>query len=102
MTEAGISLLVLYCSDLSACHDFYRKLGLVFEWERHASGPEHHAAVLAGGAVLELYPAGAGGATGRVRVGLTVPRDAVQAALEPGTHLLRDPDGRAVELCVTA
>ncbi len=100
--QVQISLLVLYCSDLPSCHDFYRNLGLAFERERHGAGPEHYAAVLAGGAVLELYPAGSGGATGRTRVGLTVSQGSLRIPLDPGDHVLRDPDGRAVDLHVIA
>ncbi|SNQ48031.1 conserved hypothetical protein [Frankia canadensis] len=98
---AQISLLVLYCSDLPLSHDFYRNLGLAFERERHGAGPEHYAAVLAGGAVLELYPAGSGPATGRARVGLTVSHASLGTVFPPGDHVLRDPDGRAVDLHVT-
>lgn len=93
-----ISLLVLYCSDLPLCHDFYQKLGLTFKRERHDAGPEHYASVLESGAVFELYPAGSGVATGRTRVGLIVSKASLQIPLPPGCHVLRDPDGRVVDL----
>jgi catechol 2,3-dioxygenase-like lactoylglutathione lyase family enzyme len=101
MADVRVDLVVLYCSDLAACRDFYRGLGLVFERERHGGGPEHYAAALGGGIVLELYPAGSGAATGRIRLGLTVRRDDLPGpGLEPGGHVLRDPEGRAVDLQV--
>ena len=53
----GLSLLVLYCTDLDGCRRFYTALGLDFSPEQHGQGPGHWAAVLAGGTVLELYPA---------------------------------------------
>ena len=100
MVGARIGLLVVYCSDLPSCRDFYRSLGLVLARERHGSGPEHYAAVLDGGAVLELYPAGSGASTGRIRLGLTVKQDDVAVSLEPGNHVLRDPEGRVVDVHV--
>ncbi|MCK9923592.1 VOC family protein [Frankia sp. AgPm24] len=101
LPQVRIDLLVLYCSDLPSCHDFYRNLGLVFERERHGGGPEHYAATLAADAVLELYPAGSGAATKRVRVGLTISHSGLRAPLlTPGSHVLHDPEGRTVDLHV--
>ncbi|WP_239375736.1 MULTISPECIES: VOC family protein [unclassified Frankia] len=100
MTETQINLIVLYCSDVSACREFYRTLGLVFERERHGSGPEHYAATLAGGAVLELYPAGGREVTGRIRIGLTIYHSDFDLPLEPGNHVLRDPEGRTIDIHV--
>jgi len=102
MAGARIGLLVLYCSDLPLCRDFYQSLGLALDREMHGSGPEHYAAVLDGGAVLEFYPAGRGPSTGRVRLGLTVKQDDLAVPLEPGNHVLRDPEGRVVEVDVIA
>ncbi|MBL7502661.1 VOC family protein [Frankia sp. CNm7] len=102
MVAAQITLIVLYCSDLSACRDFYRSLGLAFERERHGSGLEHYAATLSGGAVLELYPAGSRGETGRIRLGLTASQGEMGIFLEPGDHILRDPEGRVVDIHVTS
>lgn len=90
----GLSLLVLYCTDLDGCRRFYTALGLDFSPEQHGQGPGHWAAVLAGGTVLELYPATAARTTGAVRLGLVV----TVGDLTPGRHLLYDPDGRAVEV----
>lgn len=48
--------LVLYSKRMERLADFYRRLGLVFTVERHGDGPEHYAADLGGGLVLEIYP----------------------------------------------
>lgn len=96
MTSLGY--LVLYSPDPVACMDFYEGLGLRFVRERHGAGPEHWAAELTGGLVLELYPAPAGAATVPLRLGVGVGAD--ECGLAPGRHLLRDPDGRVVDLTV--
>ena len=93
---ARATLLVIYTERLDECLAFYRGLGLSFVRERHGTGPEHHAAVLGSGTVLELYPAtGPDRATGRLRVGFEIP-----GAGPPGRALHRDPDGRTVEVVV--
>jgi catechol 2,3-dioxygenase-like lactoylglutathione lyase family enzyme len=93
-----LNLVVLYTSALDACLGFYESIGLTFVRERHGSGPEHHAAVLGGGAVLELYPARDGRVTGQLRLGLSV----VGSPLSVGRHVLTDPDGRVVDVTVVA
>ncbi|MGF7236909.1 MAG: VOC family protein [Frankia sp.] len=103
MNRPQLNLLVLYTSDVANCRAFYEELGLEFTAERHGDGPEHAAASLADGAVLEIYPAGRKTPTGTLRIGFTLPagqRSAIQ--LSVGRHLLRDPDGRAVEVSVSA
>ncbi|RJL19504.1 VOC family protein [Bailinhaonella thermotolerans] len=92
-----VSLLVIYTRRLEACVEFYSSLGLRFGEERHGEGPRHFAAVTGDGFVLELYPAGTRAETGRLRIGFTCGET---GALPPGTHLLRDPDGRTVEVTV--
>nr|WP_236568124.1 MULTISPECIES: glyoxalase/bleomycin resistance/dioxygenase family protein [unclassified Nocardiopsis] len=92
------ALLVLYTARLRECRDFYAALGLEFVPERHGRGPEHHAAELPGGVVFEIYPSAADRATGRVRLGLAVEGRRAAPPLEPGRHLLTDPDGRTVEV----
>ncbi|MEO3973846.1 VOC family protein [Streptomyces sp. CAU 1734] len=91
-----IDLIVIHTGRLEACHAFYTGLGLNFAPERHGTGPDHWAAVLGDGAVLELYPAGDRPATGRLRLGLT----ASGGSAAPGRHVLTDPDGRTVVLTV--
>jgi catechol 2,3-dioxygenase-like lactoylglutathione lyase family enzyme len=99
VVSVRLGLLVLYCSDLEACVEFYRGLGLALERERHGGGAEHYAAVLDEGVVFELYP-GTAGATGSMRVGLTIVRDGVWAGPDHEGGVLRDPEGRVVDLCV--
>ncbi|WFG46743.1 VOC family protein [Pseudonocardia alni] len=92
-TGASSALLVIYTERLDACHDFYCGLGLELVREQHGSGPVHYAVELAGGMVLELYPARPGHATGRLRLGFTVP---ASDRFRGGEHRLSDPDGRVV------
>ncbi|WP_322779733.1 VOC family protein [Frankia sp. Cas4] len=102
MNDPQLSLLVLYTSDIAGCQAFYESLGLVFTAERHGNGPKHVAARLAGGSVLEIYPAGRNGSTGALRLGFVLSTSHFpQARLPLGQHLLRDPDGRAVNVTVS-
>ncbi|MET9608881.1 VOC family protein [Streptomyces sp. NPDC006512] len=94
-----IDLVVIYTDRLDACRDFYGLLGLVFVPEQHGSGPAHHAATLADGGVLELYPATRRPPTGYLRLGLTAPAHGTRF-LPAGRHTLTDPDGRTVVLTV--
>ncbi|MGW6538618.1 VOC family protein [Streptomyces sp. NPDC055051] len=91
-TPLRIDLVVIHTDRLEACRAFYAGLGLSFVRERHGTGPEHHAAVLGDGAVLELYPANGRAPTGRLRLGFTAPA----AAGDAGRRVLTDPDGRTV------
>ncbi|MGW1770395.1 glyoxalase/bleomycin resistance/dioxygenase family protein [Streptomyces sp. NPDC002104] len=93
-----VSLLVLYTPRLEECRRFYADLGLAFTAERHGRGPEHYAAVLPDGMVLELCPAREDRLTGALRLGLAVDTRAVRPRMAPGRHLLVDPDGRTVEV----
>ncbi|MGW5820314.1 VOC family protein [Streptomyces noursei] len=95
----NIDLVVIYTNQLEECRAFYAGIGLHLEPEQHGRGPAHYAAVLTGGAVLELYPAGKRPATGCVRLGLTaLAHD--RHDLPPGRHTLTDPDGRTVILTI--
>ena len=97
-----LDLLVLHTHDLSASREFYEALGLAFVREQHGSGPEHLAATLADGCVLELYPAYKARPAGSLRIGITVPAETLRdhmLATWPGS--LRDPDGRIVVITVT-
>ena len=107
----NLNLLVLKTHRLDELLKFYTAIGFRFSMERHGNGPTHYAAEL-GGAVFELYPLPeeVGQADRTTRLGFTVPDlDAALRALEsagfvqgttpPGNRaVLRDPDGRAVEL----
>ncbi|MFB6512724.1 hypothetical protein ACFCW4_09775 [Streptomyces virginiae] len=94
-----LELAVIYTTRLDACRDFYRGIGLALVHERHGNGPEHYAATLADGGVLELYPATSRPETGYLRLGLTAPPNGA-GFLPPGRHTLTDPDGRTVVLTV--
>ena len=101
MTEPSpprLTLLVLYSPELERCRRFYSDLGLPFVIERHGDGPEHYAAVLADGTVIELYPARASRETGIVRLGLAIDGSAATPPLTPGRHTLTDPDGRTIDV----
>lgn len=92
-----LSLLVLYTERLEECRAFYSALGLSFTPEKHGDGPEHHAAVLDDGTVVELYPV-LSAPTGPVRLGLEVDGRRAAPPLPPGRHVLTDPDGRKVDV----
>ncbi|WP_037062561.1 glyoxalase/bleomycin resistance/dioxygenase family protein [Pseudonocardia acaciae] len=92
------TLVVIYTESLEECREFYANLGLSFARERHASGPEHYAAVLPDGMVVELYPARGERLTGALRLGFAVDGATVRPPLAPGRHVRTDPDGRKVEV----
>ena len=111
MPQPSLSLLVLRSPDLDRLKSFYTALGLRLTAERHGNGPDHYSATL-GATVLELYP-GDGqvekGSPGDVRLGFELESlDQIPTAVvgparpveRDGRRVLivRDPDGRAVEL----
>ncbi|SHK05338.1 HD domain-containing protein [Nocardiopsis flavescens] len=98
--QSRVTLVVVHTPRLDACRDFYRGLGLRFVRERHGAGPEHHAATLAQGLVLELYPATGSRTTGALRLGFAVPAHLTDPVLETGRYTFTDPDGRAVDVHV--
>jgi catechol 2,3-dioxygenase-like lactoylglutathione lyase family enzyme len=105
-----LNLLVLRTPRLEDLRRFYSALGARFESERHGNGPEHYAATLGGDLVLELYPTLDGALPDPgLRLGLSVDdlgealRSLGQTATPRQTPwglraLVRDPDGRTVEL----
>lgn len=92
------TLLVIYTESLEECRQLYANLGIRFVRERHGTGPEHYAAALPGGVVIELYPARGGRATGALRLGFAVEGAAVSPPVAPGCYVHRDPDGRAIDV----
>ncbi|MFJ7590662.1 hypothetical protein ACIQZO_25415 [Streptomyces sp. NPDC097617] len=94
-----LELAVIYTTRLDACRDFYRGIGLDLVTERHGNSPEHYAATLDDGGVLELCPAAGRPETGYLRLGLTA-RPNGAGFLPSGRHTLTDPDGRTVVLTV--
>jgi lactoylglutathione lyase len=109
-----LTLLVLKSHRVDALVPFYTALGVTFAEERHGDGPLHFTCRI-GDTTLELYPlpADAGPADATTRLGVIVPN--LRATLERlsalgvnvGTlretpwglrALVRDPDGRTIEL----
>jgi lactoylglutathione lyase len=109
-----LNLFVLRSSDIAHAAVFYSQQGLEFTHHRHGSGPEHFAAELSGGGVLELYPITDGTSTRGTRIGFRVPSvDEAVAALSDYPDAIvtppcdsewgrradvADPDGHSVEL----
>jgi catechol 2,3-dioxygenase-like lactoylglutathione lyase family enzyme len=111
----SLSLLVLKTRDPLRVRAFYGALGIEFVEERHAQGPVHFAGRV-GDMILEVYPLAAGisAADTTTRLGFTV--DDIETVLgeirvlDPSLAggdraldgkraiVVRDPDGRAVEL----
>ncbi len=104
------SLLVLRSVNLSGTRRLYEALGLDFVDEQHGSGLKHCSATLAGGLVIEIYPAKDSIPSEKTRLGFVVDDlvdtlDAVRAAgavvvsVEvPLAALIEDLDGRRIEL----
>lgn len=105
-----LNLLVLRTSRLEDTRTFYSALGARFEKERHGNGPDHYAATLADDFVLEIYPSVDGVIPDPgLRLGVTVDNiaealRAIGQSVAPRQTqwglraLVRDPDGRTVEL----
>ncbi len=108
-----INLLVLRTARLDELQKFYSALGARFECERHGNGPDHYAATLGDDFVLELYPCIDGAVPDPgLRLGVSVDsigevlRSIGQSVAPRQTKwglraLVRDPDGRTVELLQT-
>ena len=115
MSNVRLNLIVLYSPDIDRLRAFYTLLGLELEQEQHERGPLHYAAQ-AGETVVEIYPqsAVANADVSAIRLGFDVAWiDAVlDSLLSAGGKLvtgpqetqrgivavIRDPDGRKVEL----
>ena len=115
MNNVALSLLVLKTRQLDGLRRFYGSLGIELTKEQHGKGPVHYAARV-GDVVLEVYPLPDNdtSADATTRLGFAVPSVAkvVQALQAVGTPIVRepqvtqwglqavvrDPDGRAVEL----
>ena len=114
MSDVLLKLLVLKTADLPRLRAFYEVLGLHFREEQHGTGPLHFSAPI-DGMVLELYPLASGAAAdSSTRLGFAVVNlHATIVTLEGGgtkittppkqgpwgnRAVVKDPDGRAVEL----
>jgi lactoylglutathione lyase len=109
----SLSLVVIRVSDLERSRRFYEALGLQLRHERHAGGPEHFSAELAG-VTFEIYPRGNRAATIGTRIGFRVEslNETVAAVQQAGGAVLTqaensdwgyravvsDPDGHRIEL----
>jgi lactoylglutathione lyase len=105
-----INLLVLRTSRLEDLRRFYSDLGAKFQREKHGNGPEHYAATISDDLVLELYPILNGAMPDNgLSLGFKVDdmekilRSLGQTATPRNTPgglraVVRDPDGRTVEL----
>lgn len=108
-----LKLLVLKTHQLEAMRAFYQALGVDLVEEQHGKGPAHFAGQV-GGVVLEIYPLADGEAESSARLGFSVADlDGMFQRLQAsGTTVVskpqqtewghravvRDPDGRSVEL----
>ncbi len=106
------NLVVLRCRDLERSRAFYQLLGLTFASHAHGKGPTHYANETPD-FLLELYPAPTPDYTDQTALGFAVDdlsslhAQLTSAGLAPGaivhnpwgtTFVIRDPDGRRVEL----
>ncbi|QLH26701.1 glyoxalase/bleomycin resistance/dioxygenase family protein [Streptomyces sp. Rer75] len=90
--------MVLYTDHLEESREFYTALGLPFVREQHGSGPVHYSTTLPDGMVIELYPATAKRPASSARLGFTVDGQTLTPPLASGRHVVKDPDGRMIEL----
>lgn len=107
-----LNLLVLRCRDLEASRKFYECVGMTFAKHAHGSGPEHYACEESSG-VIELYPAGPDQSVDATGLGFATKEiqklssDFESRGFKPQpiqdrpwgrTFVVRDPDGRRVEI----
>ena len=115
MADVSLTLLVLKTRQVEQMRRFYQTIGIDFGEEQHGTGPVHFAGRI-GNVVIEIYPLSEEGtpADSSTRLGFGVENVAeiVQALHGNGTKIVtparetawglqavvRDPDGRAVEL----
>lgn len=113
MPAPSLKLIVLKTNDVESLRNFYTQIGFRFVEEQHGKGPVHSSAALGGG-ILEFYPLPDGSeadSTTRLGFAVTGAESVVESltdtaevvskpkATEWGTRaVVRDPDGRSVEL----
>ncbi len=109
----NLNLLVIKTNQVEKVHHFYQQLGLQFTHHRHGNGPFHYSAEM-NGLVFEIYPLPKASLEPdkNTRLGFTVQKLATllsqldaSAIISPPqqqkwgyTALVKDPDGRKVEL----
>ena len=109
----NLNLLVLRCKDIDRAKSFYELFGMAFVEEQHGNGPIHFSSTDDAGVFAELYPTegtapdqtGLGFVTGEIeglhtllRRNQFAPRDIRDTELGNGMFVVRDPDGRRVEV----
>ncbi len=110
-----LTLLVLKTREMERVRAFFQAVGIILSEERHGQGPAHYAGRV-GDTVFEIYPLpdGAGPADATTRLGFAVSDldEVLEVLRAAGTPVIgrpnetawgkramvRDPDGRAVEL----
>lgn len=109
-----LGLIVIRSRQPDILASFYHLLGLDFVREKHGKGPEHYAAKL-GEIVLEIYPMAKGSSVesgGRIGFNVSKLDELLMKLISAGVPIeekakqtqwgfravIRDPDGRAVEL----
>src|SRR5579871_6723667 len=115
VADVSLTLLVLKTRQVERLRTFYHALGIELKQERHGKGPTHYTGQV-GALVLEVYPlpVDARSADPTTRLGFSVANltavvEALQAIGTPVVTqpratpwgyraVVRDPDGRAVEL----
>jgi lactoylglutathione lyase len=105
--QVKVSLIVIRCSDLNSCKNFYEKLGLSFVKEQHGSGPVHYSSIL-GDTVFELYPLKSSSNIEHTRLGFCLPNvNEIIKSVTPEAiyendgrkiYVVVDPDGRKIEI----
>ena len=109
LPDPTLKLIVLKTAQVESLRDFYARIGFRFVEEQHGKGPVHFSTSLGDG-VLEIYPlpvGAVGDSTTRVGFGVA---DLASVLEELGAEcdpkqtnwglraVVRDPDGRSVEL----
>src|SRR4051812_43595521 len=115
MADVSLTLLVLKTHQVEQLRRFYQTLGVHFTEEQHGTGPVHFSGQ-AGAVLIEVYPLPDNGAPvdASTRLGFVVENlvEVVQTIQGIGTIIVtaprktawglravvRDPDGRSVEL----
>lgn len=117
MSEPKLRLVVIRTTEVGRLADFYRCVGVQFAEEQHGGGPRHFAAQLSD-VVVEIYPANTPEDVDRTtRLGFSISdiHGAIRALETFGAEIVvqpkqtewglravvKDPDGRAVELYAT-
>jgi len=115
MSSTSLKLLVLKTDDIECLRNFYTCFGFDFVEEQHGNGPRHYAASMGDG-ILEIYPTSNGAMVDTsTRLGFAIDdMDSVIKFAQANTKVIskpkqtqwglravvRDPDGRSVELYV--